>query len=78
MSVNLTVMDATAQGNAAAWPGGASAPLASILNFGAGQTRANNAILALSQDGLGTLTVRANLAAAGSVQLLLDVTGYFE
>lgn len=78
VSVNLTVMDATAQGNAAAWPGGASAPLASVLNFGAGQTRANNAILALSQDSLGTLTVRANLAAAGSVQLLLDVTGYFE
>jgi hypothetical protein len=78
VSVNLTVMDATAQGNAAAWPGGASAPLASVLNFGAGQTRANNAILALSGDGLGTLTVRANLAASGSVQLLLDVTGYFE
>jgi hypothetical protein len=78
VSVNLTVMDATVQGNAAAWPGGASAPLASVLNFGAGQTRANNAILALSGDGLGTLTVKANLAAAGSVQLLLDVTGYFQ
>jgi hypothetical protein len=45
------------------------------VNFGPGQTRANNAILRV--DGLGRLSV-ANGQAAGSVELILDVNGYLE
>jgi hypothetical protein len=48
----------------------------STINFTPGQTRTNNAILELSTDGLGTLGVQSG--AAGSVQVIVDVTGYFK
>jgi hypothetical protein len=67
----------TTQGNLVAYAGGTAAPLASLLNFAAGQTRGNNAIVPLSQDGNGTLAVRASLPS-GSAQLVVDVNGYFQ
>jgi hypothetical protein len=57
-----------------AFPAGQSLPLASTLNFGAGQTRANNAVIPLSAGG----AVSIFNGAAGSANFLLDVTGYFE
>jgi hypothetical protein len=50
-------------------------PLASSINYSAGQTRANNAVVPL--DGAGRFAVRCD-QAAGSVHLLVDVNGYFE
>ena len=51
-------------------------PLASTINFSAGQTRANNAVLRLSNDGSGSVTVYNG--STGSVHFILDVNGYFE
>jgi hypothetical protein len=78
LSVNVTVTAPTQAGFVRAWPGGLTAPTTSLINFSAGQVRANNAILPLAADGQGTVTVQAGLAAAGSVQLILDVNGYFQ
>lgn len=78
LSVNVTVTAPTQAGFVRAWPGGLTAPPTSLINFSAGQVRANNAILALAADGQGTVTVQAGLAAAGSVQFILDVNGYFQ
>ncbi len=52
--------------------------MASTQTFAVGETRSNNAILALSRDGLGTLTALAGLPAGNQVHFILDVTGYFE
>jgi hypothetical protein len=52
-------------------------PTASTLNFAPGQTRANNAVLLLGNTD-GVLTGDAFVTGVGTVQLLIDVNGYFE
>jgi hypothetical protein len=49
------------------WPGN------STLNYRAGKTRANNAIIALSNDGTATV-----LNSGASQHFIIDVTGYFQ
>jgi hypothetical protein len=75
VSVNVTVV-ASAPGYLALFPGDAVNPGSSNINFGAGQVRANNAILRLSTDTTGTVAV---LNGSGGVShLILDVNGYFQ
>jgi hypothetical protein len=57
----------------AAFP--ASAPTTSVLNFNAGATRANNAIVGLN--AAGQIAV-FNGMASGTTHFVLDVVGYFE
>lgn len=77
LAVNLTVVQPGTSGYLTAYPGDGLPPLASSLNFGAGQTRTNNAIVRLAPSGNGTLAVRPMLGG-GSVHVVIDVTGYFE
>jgi hypothetical protein len=74
VSLNITVTQPTQAGNVRLFPAGGAVPITSTLNYAAGQTRANNAVIGLG-DG-GELTVRC--APAGSTHLILDVNGYFE
>jgi hypothetical protein len=74
VAVNLTVVQASSGGHLAAFPAGQGLPLASTMNFGAGQTRANNAVLSLSAGG----AISVFNGAAGPANFLLDVTGWFE
>jgi hypothetical protein len=74
-AVNITVTGATAAGNLRLFPAAAAIPLASAINFTAGQTRANSAVVRLGAGG--ALGVRCDLPA-GAVHFILDVTGYFE
>jgi hypothetical protein len=76
ISVNVTAVAPPAVGNLRFFPGDGTAPNASTVNFGAGQTRANNAIVMLASSGSGTFGVR-NSATAG-VDVVIDVNGYFE
>ncbi len=78
VSVNVTVANATAQGNFTYYPGGLPRPVTSTLNFVATQVRANNAILVLAPDGSGTIQGYAFVADGGTVDTFLDVTGYFQ
>jgi hypothetical protein len=48
----------------------------SVINFGAGQVRSNNAILKLAADGSGGIAVLPGMSG-GTVHLIVDVTGYF-
>jgi hypothetical protein len=57
------------------YPGGATLPSSSSLNFSAGQSRANNAAPLLGPGG--DLAIFAS-QATGSVDVLIDVNGYFE
>ena len=80
LSVNQTVTAPAVAGFIRVYPGdltGALIPITSAVAFPAGRTRANNAILALSLDGSGTIAVE-NDAVGGTVHFILDVNGYFE
>jgi Tol biopolymer transport system component len=78
VAVNITVTQPTASGHLTLSTGDAPVPAVSTINFGAGQTRANNAVLRLAGNATGRLAARAFLLDGGTVHLLLDVTGYFE
>jgi len=74
VAANVTITAPGADGHLTAFPDGTAMPGTSLLNFRAGQTRANNAILTLGASG--GVTVLAALPS-GTVHLLLDVSGYF-
>lgn len=76
LSLNVTAFAATGNGNLRFGPGGETVPAASMVNFQAGIARANNAILMISADGV--LNVSPFVAGGGTVDLLLDVNGWFE
>ena len=76
VSLNVTAAAPAAAGNLRFFPGDGVAPNASTLNFSAGRTRANNAIVMLASSGSGTLAVRNSSVA--SVDVVIDVNGYFE
>jgi subtilisin family serine protease len=76
VALNLTVAAPTATGNCRLYPDPGVRPLVSAINYVAGLTRANNAVVPLGPGG--TVTVYCEGASPGSVQLILDVDGYFE
>jgi hypothetical protein len=76
--VNVTMMQPTNAGHVRLFPGGIAAPLASTLNFATGQTRANNAVVGLSASASRTLAASAFVLGSGHVDLVIDVTGYFD
>ena len=69
---NITVVNPSAQGDFELSPTGSSFHT-SALNFQAGQTLANNAILALFGNGHTTV----HLSSLGHADLIVDVSGYF-
>jgi hypothetical protein len=75
VSVNVTITQPTALGDLRLFPGGASLPLVSTLNWRPGQTRANNAIVSLGSSGDMVAHVDQ---ASGTVHFILDVNGYFQ
>jgi N-acetylneuraminic acid mutarotase len=77
IAVNLTAVQPVAGGHLTLYRGDLpAAPPSSSLNFSPGRTRANSAVISLAGDGTGTVTLQN--ASAGSVHVVLDVTGYFE
>jgi streptogramin lyase len=76
LAVNIAVTQPTnGPGFLTMYPAGGVRPLTSVINFRAGQTRANNAILPLS--GFGGLSVYCQ-QGGGTTHFILDVTGYFQ
>ncbi len=75
VAVNVTVTEAGARGYLRV---GVSDPaiVFSTLNYQPGQTRANNAIVAL--DPAGNVAALAVQSAGTTVHLIIDVSGYFE
>ncbi len=74
VAFNLTVTESTIAGFLSLHPTGQPLPVVSSINFVAGVTRANNAIIPL---GTGGQIAVFNGMASGTVHLVLDVTGYF-
>lgn len=78
VAANITVIQPTGQGHLTLHPGDLAAPLTSTINFIAGSTRANNALLPLALNGTGSLSLTPSVAGGGTVHVLVDVSGYFE
>jgi hypothetical protein len=76
--LNATAVGPTDSGNLRLFAQGGALPNASALNFAAGRTRANNAVVPLGAGG--GLGVRCDMApgSSGSTHFVLDVTGYFQ
>ena len=77
VSLNVTVVGPTRSGNLRLYPGNGAVPTTSAINFQAGLNRANNAIMPLATNGVGTLGAAAFLSG-GTVHLILDVNGYYK
>jgi len=75
ISLNVTVTLPETAGDLRLYPPGMPLPLVSTINYSVGQTRANNAIAFLGSGG--DLTVRCD-QAFGTVELIVDVNGYFQ
>jgi hypothetical protein len=75
VAANLTVTQPTAGGHIQI--GSPDGPLfpSSVMNFAAGQTRANNATVPLGSNGD---TKVVGVLLSGSVHFILDVTGYYQ
>jgi hypothetical protein len=75
VAANLTVAGPTSLGHVQIGPVGGPLPATSVINFTAGQTRANNATLPLGANG----DVKAfGALLSGSVHFIVDVTGYYQ
>jgi triacylglycerol esterase/lipase EstA (alpha/beta hydrolase family) len=77
VAINVTVTGATRLGDLRVFPADGALPMTSVINFAANQTRANNAIVPISQDGNAAIGAHLDIQA-GSVHLIVDVTGYFK
>ena len=81
VSVNATVVNPTSQGWLALWPSGVTWPGISTLNMlpGPGAT-ANGAVVPLSGCTLpcGDMNVLYGVVSTGTLDFVLDVTGYFQ
>ena len=74
LAVNITVTEPTAAGYLTLYPFGVPLPLASTINYQAGQTRANNAIVPLgATDAIAVYCAQPT----GTTHFLIDVVGYF-
>ena len=69
---NITVTSPTRGGFVTVWPNGIAKPNTSVLNFSAGQTKPNLAVITLGNAGAINVYV-----SSGSAHVLIDVLGYF-
>ena len=72
VSLNITVVSPAGLGYVLLYPDGGSQPVVSTLNFTAGQTVANAAIVPLGNSGGITVA-----AALSNTELLIDTNGYY-
>ena len=73
IAMNLTAVDSTRNGVITAYPAGESLPTVSNLNYSAGQTVANAAIVPVGTNG----QIVFHNSSTGPVNLIADATGYF-
>ncbi|MES1245534.1 MAG: hypothetical protein ABUT39_28270 [Acidobacteriota bacterium] len=78
VALNVTVIQPTGPGRLTLHPGDLAASSTSTVNFSAGITRANSATMTLALDGTGTLALTAVVNGGGTVDAIVDVSGYFE
>jgi IPT/TIG domain-containing protein/putative pyrroloquinoline-quinone binding quinoprotein len=75
LSINVTVTQPTVAGSITLYQGDTNSPSVESLDYGLGQTRANNAVVALGSQG--DIAARCS-QPSGSAHLIVDVNGYFQ
>lgn len=75
--VNVTAVNATAAGSMVLFPGNYPTPSTTSVNFSAGQARAEFAVVMLATTGTPSFAAEVSLASPGTVDLIVDVSGYF-
>lgn len=79
ISVNVTVASPTGGGFLTLWPTGGSKPWISVINWLlADSAIANGAILPVAASTTGDVSAYQESNGGGTVELILDVTGYFQ
>jgi hypothetical protein len=73
--VNVTAVAPTESGHVRLYPWGTSRPPTATVNYAAGTTRANNAVVSMGAEGAVTVFVKQ---PSGTAHLAIDVNGYFE
>lgn len=73
VALNVTVTGSSSAGALTLFPGTGVAPITTTISYGAGRTRANNAVIGLSG---GVLSVLGR-QDSGPVHVIVDVSGYF-
>ncbi len=76
VSFQFTAVNMTSNGNFRAWPASSPMPFASVLNWTATQGVAGNGIV-VPVDGSGDLSIYVNGPGGNTVDLVLDVNGYY-
>jgi plastocyanin len=78
IALNVTTVNAGDLGDLRLYPADAVLPNASTLNFGAGKTRANNALIVLGTGG--KIAVRNDMppGSTATTDVVIDVSGYFK
>jgi hypothetical protein len=75
IAVNFAIVGPATDGYITAYPANAATrPLAATLNFYAGDVKANNTVLKLSQTGTAT---HFNIYSTSASHLIADVVGYY-
>jgi hypothetical protein len=75
LEVNVTITLPTASGSLTVFTAGTPNPMTATIDYSAGQTRANNAIVVPNPPG--NITVNCN-QGSGTVHFIMDVNGYFQ
>ena len=76
--INVTIVSPTGTGDLNLFASGIAPPQTSTINFTAGSTRANNAIVRVDGPLAGSIDVQSGVNGGGTVHVILDVTGYFD
>ncbi|MEO8584624.1 MAG: carboxypeptidase regulatory-like domain-containing protein [Acidobacteriota bacterium] len=75
LSVNVTVTQGTVAGDVSIYAAGTAPSPTPLIDYAAGQTRANNGVLALGSGG--DFVVKTG-QPTGTVHVIVDVNGYFQ
>lgn len=79
VALNVTVVNPTVGGFEVVWPNGQSIPTVSNLNFLAGTfSLANGVIVGLLQGSTPDLATAYGSSGGGTLDLVIDVTGYYK
>jgi uncharacterized repeat protein (TIGR01451 family) len=76
LAVNVTVTATETAGHVRLYPTGQAQPAIATVSYSAGQTRGGNTIVSL--DANGRFTIYAGQPPGTTVEVVVDVTGYFE
>ena len=77
LAANVTVVSPSAAGYVTLYPGNYPQAPTPMISFSASDTRSNHMVLPLATTGDGSLAALASIAGSGTVQLVIDATGYF-